>query len=783
MRIKGSLSKGLLISLAFALIPVAAISAQKVTPGSTCKVLNQRVNYLSKTYTCVKSGKKLVWNKGVVQKAAVTPTPSQSSVPIPLTRREKALAEIKRVYDLNSSYQPKVKYIFASDAPQNFAEMIKEVIPFSSRFWSSEFKSTTEFPIILGSPASVEWVNDEMKRYGHEIPGWNRETIIKQGENASRGDVVNNSRGAITYYVIGKETDKSIKTGNELSMRGFVAHEYVHAVAISIIGDRQKGIPGWSVEGSANFYGFAIAALMAEQPNAAMNRVNTGNLRRTYYEKGALIPHSLNKDDLYKAVVTSEKGGGGDGTTCVEPKLLCYSAGALFTEVLVADHGHAKFVEWWKLSRKKNWEVAFEEIYGIQIDKWYEEVAIPYVIQESKGAIPEVSAPKSDSTFTQHSARPPRPFVDPSGQSQKPTPTPTKEPVRISYYEKFKATGSKSLKMFDEWRLNPASGKPESKIEYWFGSSVPTDIVNGTKQRLDNAVLQWERFHKVTRTKIYLDLSMKDQIVEKCYMLFPRSASFTLDWCRSQAEGSLKDFIYHAAAYESEGSWRPVLAPKLSPAASVTHSYVLLEPMIFLTDSFFPRIEHEWFHQIQFDLSGNHYIRENPVWFMEGSAEYFGLLVAAMNDPEYFVRHRSQSWFPGPSDNRIGKTMTKDDFSSWITKNTVPRLSYTDWSDSLPNDGTPYKFGAALTEWLVGKIGFKGMVELLRDIESLGWKKSFEKHLGKSQESFLDEMADYLYSEYQIAQTNSSWLDLPRCKNLDATRWLPEANKGVCFSG
>ncbi len=781
MQIRGKLAQGVLIALALSLIPIAAVSAQKVTPGSTCKVLNQKVVYLKKTYTCVKSGKKQVWNKGVVIKVVVEPTPSQSPVPILLTRREKALAEVKRVYDLNSSYQPSIKYILANDAPQDFAQLMKEVVPYASKFWSSEFKPAAEFPIILGSPSTLDWVNAEMKRYGHEIPSWYRERIIKQGENVSHGDVIGNSRGAITYYVIGKEKDRSIKTGNVLMMRGFVAHEYVHAVAISIIGDRQNGIPGWAVEGSANFFGFAIAALMAEQPNVAMNQVNIGNLRRSYYEQGALIPHSLNKDDLYKAVITSERGGGGDGTTCAEPKILCYTAGALFTEVLVADHGHGKFVDWWKLSRKKNWEVAFEEVYGIQIDKWYEEVAIPYVIQESKNAIPEVSAPKSESTFTQHPARPSRPFVDPSMQNQQQTPT--KEPIPLNYYEKFKATGSKSLKNFDEWRLNPASGKPESKIEYWFGSSVPPDIVAGSKQRLDNAVLQWERFHKVTRTKIYLDLAMKDQIIEKCQVMAPRSASFTLDWCRSQAEQELQNFIYQAAAYESEGSWRPILAPNLSPNASVTHSYVLLEPRSFFTDSFFPRIEHEWFHQIQFDLSGNNYIRENPVWYMEGSAEYFGLLVAAMNDPEYFIRHRSQSWFPGPGDSRIGKVLTKDDFSAWISKNTVPRLSYNDWSDNLPTDGTPYKFGAVLTEWLVGKIGFKGVVELMRDIESLGWKKSFEKHLGKPQESFLDEMTEYLYTEYQIAQENSSWLNMPRCKNLDPNRFLPDPNKGVCFSG
>jgi hypothetical protein len=337
--------------------------------------------------------------------------------------------------------------------------------------------------------------------------------------------------------------------------------------------------------------------------------------------------------------------------------------------------------------------------------------------------------------------------------------------------------------MFDEWRANQASGKPESKIEYWFGSSVPQEIVVEAKRKLDNAVLQWERFHKVTRTKIYLDLALKDQIIEKCQVMAPRSASFTIDWCRGQAERELSYFIYQAAAYESEGSWRPILAPKLSPAASVSHSYVLLEPSIFSTDSFFPRIEHEWFHQIQFDLSGNHYIRENPVWFMEGSAEYFGLLVAAMNEPEYFVRHRAQSWLSAPGDSRTGKVMTKEDFASWISKTTIPRLPYNDWADNMPNDGTPYKYGAVLTEWLVGKVGFKSLVELMRDIETLGWKSSFEKHLGKPQESFLDEMAKYLYSEYQIAQQNSSWLNMPRCNSRDATRYLPEVNKGVCFSG
>ena len=73
MRFKWGLFKGVLIALILTLVPITAFSAQKITPGSTCKVLNQKVVYQNKTYTCIKSGKRLIWTKGVAVKK---PTPS-----------------------------------------------------------------------------------------------------------------------------------------------------------------------------------------------------------------------------------------------------------------------------------------------------------------------------------------------------------------------------------------------------------------------------------------------------------------------------------------------------------------------------------------------------------------------------------------------------------------------------------------------------------------------------------------------------------------------------------
>ena len=81
----------LLVSVLFiSLIPIPSNSAQKVISGTTCKTLNLRIIYLNKAYTCIKSGKKLVWNKGVAMAkptatptSAPTPTPTSAPTPTP----------------------------------------------------------------------------------------------------------------------------------------------------------------------------------------------------------------------------------------------------------------------------------------------------------------------------------------------------------------------------------------------------------------------------------------------------------------------------------------------------------------------------------------------------------------------------------------------------------------------------------------------------------------------------------------------------------------------------
>ena len=69
---------GVLVTIALLAMPLNAFAAVKA--GATCKKAGITSTYAGKKYTCIKSGKKLVWNKGV---AFVKPTPTPTPSPTP----------------------------------------------------------------------------------------------------------------------------------------------------------------------------------------------------------------------------------------------------------------------------------------------------------------------------------------------------------------------------------------------------------------------------------------------------------------------------------------------------------------------------------------------------------------------------------------------------------------------------------------------------------------------------------------------------------------------------
>ena len=73
MRIK------LVTLLAFALLATPLNATAAVTAGSSCKKVGSTATAGGKKFTCIKVGKKLVWNKGVAIKADPKPTPTATT--------------------------------------------------------------------------------------------------------------------------------------------------------------------------------------------------------------------------------------------------------------------------------------------------------------------------------------------------------------------------------------------------------------------------------------------------------------------------------------------------------------------------------------------------------------------------------------------------------------------------------------------------------------------------------------------------------------------------------
>ena len=64
----------MLLTVSLALASLQSIATAAVKPGTKCPKLGQTSTYAAVKYTCIKSGKNLVWSKGVAVKAAPKPT-------------------------------------------------------------------------------------------------------------------------------------------------------------------------------------------------------------------------------------------------------------------------------------------------------------------------------------------------------------------------------------------------------------------------------------------------------------------------------------------------------------------------------------------------------------------------------------------------------------------------------------------------------------------------------------------------------------------------------------
>ena len=352
MRIRGSLTKGLLIALALTLIPVSAISAQKITPGFTCKVYKQKVTYQNKVFTCVKSGKKLVWSKGIaVKKPTPTPTPTptpQKVVFMPWAEKFETSLMTQSALDATSAYFGKV--IPSSD----YEITIDPAITNSDRGWI-----TSILDYANGSFTNIQ--REKIKVFLGTTHTWSKNTLT--AGNLWLGDRrgtypcsqgINDAYCAEKNLVLLIYSDIYAPNSQyrwDFGRRSTPAHEVFHTVQFALAGPNVGGdsplhIPRWLMEGSANYYGFYVG-----------DRLGFDN-----YQTGR--NQQVNTNPGYKTIVPLVQY---DNFTS-DP----YGIGQAASEYLIASVGFEKFLNIWKFTKSEsNFAEGFKKATGITIEDFY----------------------------------------------------------------------------------------------------------------------------------------------------------------------------------------------------------------------------------------------------------------------------------------------------------------------------------------------------------------------------------------------------------------------------
>jgi hypothetical protein len=354
------------ITLYLPLIP--AHSATKA--GAKCTKVGITSVVGNKTFTCIKSGKKLVWNKGISKLTATVPAPVD--IPISIDNLDlkgvpqKAYENVEAI--LKS--RPRANYsptFFLSPGlkqervDQEISGLNRAIDLWQPYFLPNKFQAVY---VVLGDE---EWLENKSKEIGLS-------SMVPPGETwAMRmkmfypcGFAMAGVANQIPTFV------QCLNVNYSGGYRQTGPHEYTHLFQRDYGGFNMYGIP-WYAEGSASYFGWTLG-FYPYDPNSF---VRTNWLYGLFSGMGMDAISDFKSKDIQRfknrmKLTTPREGG-------QEKANVSYWVGGLATEVLVALHGFDKFVDLTKnLNSTSNMSDLLMKTYGFNEDYFYEKLA-PYV--------------------------------------------------------------------------------------------------------------------------------------------------------------------------------------------------------------------------------------------------------------------------------------------------------------------------------------------------------------------------------------------------------------------
>jgi hypothetical protein len=326
--------------------------------GAKCSKVGSKSVVGAKTFTCIKSGKKLVWDKGV----KVTATTKQSIQLLSYANMKKAMLP-KPVKDL-------FRYHYSPNAVKGYKEKIESELNYSMEYWTSVYDGTELFNVFYGTEKDLEWLISAWKTYDLDKNGYTaneyKGRLEREGNQLNAGSVP--SQEGPSHLSFFRSSTRPIQDD------AMIPHENVHIVQQQLTKSRTDQMPCWLREGTANLFGgFQTAEkyglrVYDEAKRSEMNAYQGGSVEIRKFTDSEWFTH-------LKSLEGNFSGG------CDYKNRFAYGAGLLLSEVLMADSGFEKMMEFWRaFSLEVDWRQSFKNIYGVEIDTWYKTKGIPHVM-------------------------------------------------------------------------------------------------------------------------------------------------------------------------------------------------------------------------------------------------------------------------------------------------------------------------------------------------------------------------------------------------------------------
>jgi hypothetical protein len=379
---------GALVAITLVFTPLSAVAAVKA--GASCKKAGATTAVAGKKFTCVKSGKRLVWNKGVdlpkpkptaaptpaptpTPTPIETPTPVPSTTPIPAPIIEKApsgfndlVENFRGVYvGVWNSSNTKIVANPPIDVKQNILlgpntklpnVEIPEMYSRGTQFFAG-YTQPKSFNALYYVFEDMKWAEDkvfELYQNTIDVQQVKRNCQSSQRCNGANASLSKPEIGHANYgVVIGASNPYHAKGGIEI-------HEYAHMVQMMQFQgkptQRMNGglglLPNWFVEGHAHLAGnVASARTLTDYRDFRSFWLNANAEGLAGY-----WPESI--ESFY------EKLAPGKFDQSVQSNV--YSIGYFSVEALASIKGVDSTMEIVKLvSDGSTWDQAFLKVYGI----------------------------------------------------------------------------------------------------------------------------------------------------------------------------------------------------------------------------------------------------------------------------------------------------------------------------------------------------------------------------------------------------------------------------------